>query len=233
MGHKQRNRRTAQSRPTRITTQTKRDGQLAKPFGSFPSDVAVPPHRGANVRSISFPLPAAPSTFARSTAIVRVAAQPLIAPTIALASPTPARCVEPRLKANKIRKRKSSKGKAKPGTTKPVTVKPAIVVPVVAEQSAIRLPPQSEPLVRHNTALAVYREPGLLGQLSDWLGRRALTMWRRIGGIAPVRPEHKMRRLQAENAKLKAQLQAMLAQQQARPQPVSPGAREIAELHSP
>lgn len=229
MAHKQRNRRAAQPRPPRIKTKNKRDGQPVKSFGIFPSDIAVPPHRGVNVRSISYPLPTAPATFGRSTAIVRVAAQPLIA----LATTAPARCAEPRPKVLKVRKRKSSRSKTKPGAIKPVTAKRAKLAPIVAEPSAIRLPQTTEPLVRHSQALAVYREPGLLAQLSDWLGRRALTMWRQIGGIAPVRPEHKMRRLQAENARLKAQLQAMLAQQSARPQPISPGAREIAELHSP
>ena len=227
MGHKQRNRRAPQPRPPRIKTKNKRDDQSVKLLGIFPNDVAVPPHRGANVHSITYPLPTAPSTFGLSSAVVRVVAPSLSASLNALASPVPAQCADPRTKALKVRKRKSAKSKArpravKPVPAKPVTPRPAELAPVAAESSAIRLPPQPEPLVRHNHALAIYREPGLLGQLGDWLGRRAVIMWRQIGGIAPMRPEHKMRRLQAENAKLKAQLQAMLAQQQAHPQPVSP-----------
>ena len=95
--------------------------------------------------------------------------------------------------------------------------------------AAIALPQMAEPLVTTGQALVPYRPGGLIGQLNHWLGGRVTQVWRRLSGLgqgAP-KPRHssaQIRQLRAENARLKAQLEALLALQPALP----PGARDRA-----
>ena len=96
---------------------------------------------------------------------------------------------------------------------------------------AIALPQMVEPLVTTGQALVPYRADGLIGQLNHWLSGQVSQMWRRLGGLrqSAPKPRHssaQVRQLRAENAKLKAQLEALLALQQSLPS----GAREAALL---
>ena len=232
--HNQRNRRAAQARSPRSKHKVKRKLRPAKVFGSFPSDVTVPPHCGSSPRAIDFsPLVASPFSIL-STGFVA----PVTEPQIALAAAT-----SPKVKA------------------KPVKAKLAKSAKAAKPRSAIPLPTRAEPLVECSQAVVVYREGGLLGPLGQWLGAQAEALWRRLGGVASPRPSHSRRaklrkaglhkvgsrqarprkpepadqiqRLVAENDRLKVQLEALLAQHQAHPQPVSLGARESVKQHSP
>ena len=96
-----------------------------------------------------------------------------------------------------------------------------------ANKAAITLPQIAEPLVSTGQALAPYRPGGLIGQLNRWLSGRVTQVWQQLGKLGqnapkPRRPAAQLRQLRAENAKLKAQLEAVLALQQSNPT----GARE-------
>jgi len=88
---------------------------------------------------------------------------------------------------------------------------------------AIALPAMPEPLVAvaplpKDRALALHRPPGLIDQLARWLGRRLELTWRRLGGIKPDAGSE-LKRLRQENARLQAQLEALLALRDTRPEP--------------
>ncbi len=189
--HNQRNRRAARAKAPRGTAPLPR-------IAAFPSDVALPPHRGAIARMIDQPLP---------PAALASAAAPLFA--------MPARPAAAKSARRKTPKRKAAKRK---------TAKPKLI-----RAAAITLPDQPEPLVTSGHALVPYRADGLMGQLSHWLTGRIAQAWNRLGGQRQSRPGStqsalKMRQLRAENAHLKAQLEALLALQHALP----PGAHERA-----
>lgn len=227
--HNQRNRRAAQARSPRSKHKVKRKQRPAKVFGTFPSDVTVPPHCGASPRAIEFsPLVASPFAMLSAGFVA-----PIAEPQIALAA-----AASPKLKA------------------KPVKAKVVKSAKAAKPRSAIALPVRAEPLVERSRAVVVYREGGLLGPLGHWLGARAEALWRRLGGVASPRPPQsrkaqlrkaqsrkaqprksepadQIQRLVAENDRLKAQLEALLGQHQAHPRPVSLGARESVKQHSP
>ena len=194
-----RNRRAAKAKARRSTVAVPR-------IASFPIEVALPPQRGALVRTIDLPLPPA----ALNPAALASAATPLFA--------VPARPPAAKPSRRKAPKRKTAKRKsAKPKLT------------ATAATAAIALPSQPEPLVTSGRALVPYRADGLMDQLSHWLTGRASQLWQRLSGPRQTRPglaqsATKIRQLRAENARLKAQLEALLALQPALP----PGARDRA-----
>lgn len=191
-----RNRRAAKAKAPRSSVSVPR-------IAMFPVAVALPPQRGALVRAIDLPLPPA----ALAPMALASAAAPLVAMPARPAAAKPSRRQAPKRKAAK---RKSVK-------------------PKLTAIAAITLPSQPEPLVTSGRALVPYRADGLMGQLSHWLTGRASQLWQRLGGPRQTRPglaqsAAKIRQLRAENARLKAQLEALLALQPALP----PGARDRA-----
>ena len=226
--HNQRNRRAAQARSPRSNHKVKRKQRPAKVFGTFPSDVTVPPHCGTRPRAIDFsPLVASPFAMLSAGFVALLPSCRLHSP------PAPVRRSKP------SRSRLSSSGRPKR--------------PSRGRQSRCL---RAEPLVERSQAVVVYREGGLLGPLGHWLGARAEALLRWLGGVASPRPPQsrkaqlrkaqsrtpqprksepadQIQRLVAENDRLKAQLEALLAQHQAHPRPVSLGARESVKQHSP
>ena len=194
-----RNRRAAKAKAPRSSVAVPR-------IAMFPIAVALPPQRGALVRAIDLPLP----QVALNPAALASTAEPHFA--------GPARPPAAKPSRRKAPKRKTAKRKpAKPKLT------------ATAAIAAIALPSQPEPLVTSGRALVPYRADGLIGQLSHWLTGRASQLWQRLGGPRQTRPglaqsAAKIRQLRAENARLKAQLEALLALQPALP----PGARDRA-----
>ena len=256
--HNQRNRRAAQARSPRSKHKAKRKQRPAKVFGAFPSDVAVPPHRGSSPRAIDFsPLVASPFALL-STGFVAPVAEPLMTLDAKADLSTADKRSAPSPNSQIARTAAPSVARNKPVKAK--LVKAKLVRPKLAKaakpRSALPLPERAEPLVVRGQAVVVYREGGLLWPLGQWLGARAEALWRRLGGVATPRLSHsrkaqsrkvqsrkarprksepadQIQRLVAENDRLKAQLEALLAQQQARPQPVSLGAQESVKQHSP
>ena len=118
---------------------------------------------------------------------------------------------------------------AKPARRKAAKRKAAKRKVAKTKAPAIALPQMAEPLVVSGQALVPYRADGLIGQLNHWLTGQVSQMWRRLGGLgqSPPKTNHstaQVRQLRAENARLKAQLEALLALQHALP----PGARDRA-----
>ncbi|MEQ1499698.1 MAG: hypothetical protein ABL914_13660, partial [Novosphingobium sp.] len=65
---------------------------------------------------------------------------------------------------------------------------------------------------------APHRPAGFVGQIGHWLNARAEALWQRLGGVSADQKSanaKELRRLRAENAKLRDQLEAFLALQQA------------------
>lgn len=183
--HNQPNRRAAKAKGPRSTVPVPR-------ITAFPSDVVLPPQRGATVRMIDQPL--APA------ALVSAAARLLAVP----ARPQSAKPASRKAAKRKMPKRKVTKTKV----------------------AVIALPHLAEPLVTSGWALVPYRPGGLIGQLNHWLSGRVVEVWKLLGGLRKPGPATQMRQLRAENAKLKAQLKALLALQN----PPSSGARKGALL---
>ena len=197
-----RNRRAAKAKAPRSTVAVPR-------IAAGPDAVLQQPQRGPVGRTIDLPLPPA--------ALAPMALASAVAPLVAMPA-LPAAAKPSRRKAPK---RKTAKRKpAKPKLT---------ATAAIAAIAAIALPSQPEPLVTSGRALVPYRADGLMGQLSHWLTGRASQLWQRLGGPRQTRPglaqsAAKIRQLRAENARLKAQLEALLALQPALP----PGARDRA-----
>ncbi len=180
---------------------------------AFPTDVAVPPHRGASIRPAT-PAPAKP------------AAQPSIAVLFAV-PPRPKPAAKKRKPAavrRKAQRTAKARGKLPPRGPK--------LIPALA------LPGQAEPLVQGapivtGRALALHRSGGLQARLADWISARLQAVWDRLGGVPTARPAprrarldpqaEELRRLRAENARLKRQMDALLAQRPPAtvPRPVS------------
>lgn len=208
--HNRRNQVATKPKPPRAKASPR------KQVAAFPAEVAIPPRRGASLKVIDLPLPipAAP---------VRVAAQPLFA------MPTP-RADERLRTPAKPRKRKAPTKRRKTAgkVRKAKTPDPAVGL------AAFALPRQEEPLVSaapaQSRALAVIRPAGLLGQIGQWLSERSEAVWDRLGGLrtAPA-SSAELQRLRAENAKLRAQLEAFIALRQN----IAPSAQDRAPLPVP
>lgn len=200
--HNRRNQQAATRRAPAARAKTK-----ARPAPKFPTEIEIPPHRGASARVAAIPL-AIPLAAASPPAPVKVKARPLFAmpsPEVAIKRP------------RKPPKRKAkTKARAKPRSA-------ARKVPPV-----IALPTMPEPLVAaaplpKSRALTPHRPPGLIDQLTRWLSGRLDLTWQRLGGTNPdTRAE--LKRLRQENARLQAQLEALLALQDTRPGPARTGA---------
>lgn len=200
--HNRRNQVAAKPRPPRART------SLAP---AFPADVAIPPPLGASSKTITLP--------------ARVAAQPLFAmperePQERLRTP-----IKPKRRKAPARRRKAAGKARKARAPRP---DPATAL------AAFALPRQDEPLVEAtpspppSRALAPARSSGMLAQIGQWLGQRAEAIWARLG--SPTQGSSaELRQLRAENARLRSQLDALLALQQSK----SPRARERAPLPFP
>ena len=255
--HNQRNRRAAQARTPRSKHKTKRKQRPAKVFGAFPNDVTVPPHCGASPRAIDFsPLVASPLAMLTSGFVPSVAQPPVALPTLVATTGSTAigERAETRLTPRSVSKVEPTTARRKPVKTKSEKLKPTKAAKI---RPAIALPVQAEPLVARGQALVVYREGGMLGPLGQWLSAGAAALWRRLGGVASPRKAQSRRaqlhkslprkskvrkserpaadhiqRLVAENARLKAQLDALQTQQLPPSQSVALGAQENALLRS-
>ena len=187
--HNQRNRHAATVRPPSAKAPT------------YPADVAVPPHRGALIRGVE---PAAPP--------------PAVEPSLAVLFAVPPR-PKPLVKKRKpaaVRRKAQRKAKAR---GKPPPRGPKLI-------SALTLPNQAEPLAlaapaAKGRALVKHRSGGLPALLTDWLSARMQALWDGLGGVPTARPAPRRRkasaqelelvRLRAENARLKRQMDALLA----------------------
>ncbi|MBS3931488.1 MAG: hypothetical protein KGZ65_09650 [Sphingomonadales bacterium] len=188
--HNRRNQKAAKRRAPAAKAKAK-----PKSAPAFPAEIQIPPQRGATARlsaiPVSVPL-AIPLAAAPPPAPARVAARPLFA------------MPSPEVAAERPRTRRKVKAKTK---TKPRAAKKA--KPVIA------LPAMPEPLVAtaplpKARAMTLHRPPGLLDQLTRWLGSRLAQTWQRLGGIRPDAGAE-IKRLQQENARLQVQLEALLA----------------------
>ena len=199
--HKRRNQVAAKSRPPR--------GRSAKSAAppQFPGDVAIPPHRGAILKTVELPVP-------KSAVPARVAAQPLFA--------LPGREPPERLRTPAKAKRRKAPAKRRKASGKVRSAKATKPRPSPAEALAIfALPQRAEPLViappapraEQSRALAVVRPAGLLGAIGSWLTSRTQGLWRQLGTGPDPRDRAEIRRLRAENARLKAQLEVFAALQ--------------------
>ena len=199
--HNRRNQVAAKSRPPR--------GRSAKSAAppQFPGDVAIPPHRGASLKTVELPV-------FKSAVPARVAAKPLFA--------LPGREPPERLRTPAKAKRRKAPAKRRKASGKVRAAKPDKPRPSPAEALAIfALPQRAEPLViappasraEQSRALAVVRPAGLLGAIGSWLTSRTQGLWRQLGTGPDPRGRTEIRRLRAENARLKAQLEAFAALQ--------------------
>jgi hypothetical protein len=170
---------------------------------AFPNEVAVPPRRGAAIR-LAEPVPPEPTI----AALFTVPPRPKAAP-------------KKRKPAGVRRKaQKKAKARGKPPPRGPKLV-PALALPVQAEPLVLAATPKGTALVKH-------RPGGLTTMLAGWIGTRLQAVWDRLGGVPTVRPaprrkkasaqELELIRLRAENARLKRQMDALLAHP---PRPVS------------
>lgn len=182
--YSQRNRRTAAPKPIR-------PGKAP----AFPPEVAIPPHRGPVSTAIELPRPE---------------------PALEQLFTVPAKPKPP------VKRRKPAAQRRKAQRTAKATGKPARRGPKIAPP-AIPLGQAVEPLVAplpKSRAPALYRQGTVLDQVAGWLKGRARTLWDRLGGIPTARPAprrarlskeaEELRRLRAENTRLKRQL-AMLS----------------------
>lgn len=171
--------------------------KTARTTPAFPAEVKIPPHRGAVAVGISAPLVSGIALFA-------LPVQPKI---------------KPAAKRRKPRRKARALGKAPQRRPKLV--------------AALPLPQSAEPLVEplpRNRSLAPLRASGLLARINDWLGQSARGLWDRLGGVPTARPaprrkkasaqELELIRLRAENARLKRQLDALLARDSASLSPI-------------
>ena len=167
----------------------------------FPGDVAIPLHRGASLKTVELPV-------FKSAVPARVAAQPLFA--------LPERESSERLRTPAKAKRRKAPAKRRKASGKMRSVKAPKPRPSPAEALAIfALPQRAEPLVipppapqvKQSRALAVVRPAGLLGAIGSWLTSRTQGLWRQLGTGPDPRDRTEIRRLRAENAHLRAQLE--------------------------
>jgi hypothetical protein len=179
---------------------TQRPSVPGKP-PAFPAEVTVPPHRGAVSTAIDLPAPA-----------------PELERLFALTKAKPA---SKKRKPAALRRKAQRKAKA---TGKPPRRGPRITTP------ALPLNQVPEPLVTplpRNRAPALVRRGAVLDQIADWLKGRARLLWDRLGGVPSVRPAprrtrpgkeaEELRRLRAENQRLKRQLAALVPKSSPRP----------------
>lgn len=191
--HTSRNRRAAAPRPVKAKAP------------AFPAEVAIPPHRGAAIRAVTAPPPAPEPSIA-----VLFAVPPKPKPAIKKRKPAAVR--------RKAQKKAKARGKAPPRGPKLV---PALTLPDQAEPLVLAALPKGKALVQH-------RPGGLTALLAGWISTRLQAVWDRMGGLPTARPaprrkkasaaELELIRLRAENARLKRQMDALLAQS---PRPVS------------
>lgn len=183
--HNKRNRRAARPNAPKIKP------ACAAP--AFPTEVKIPPHRGAVSVAIEPPTVTGVALFAM--------------PAAAKPSPTPKR------RKPAAQRRKAPRTAKVPGKSPPRGPKLT---------SALPLPQSTEPLVEplpRNRAPVLTRPGGLLARINDWLSQSAKGLWDRLGGMPSDRPaprrkkasaaEHELIRLRAENARLKRQLEAI------------------------
>lgn len=199
--HNRRNQQAATRRApvARIKAKPKAKTKAA---AAFPADVAIPPHRGASARIAAIPLPI-PLAAATPPAAARVAARPLFA------MPPPAATERPRTRPKRKAKAKS---KTKPRTA----TRPALALPAMPEPLIVAAP------LLTTRALAPYRPAGLIDQVTHWLVRQLELTWQRLGGVKPD-SALELKHLRQENARLQAQLEALLALQDSPSRPASAG----------
>jgi len=190
--HNRRNQKAAKRRAPAAKAKAK-----PKSAPAFPAEIQIPPQRGATARlsaiPVSVPL-AIPLAAAPPPAPARVAARPLFA------MPSPEVAAERPRTRRKVKAK--TKTKTKPRAAK--KAKPVIALPAMPEPLVATAPlPKARALVPH-------RPPGLLDQLTRWLGSRLAQTWQRLGGIRPDAGAE-IKRLQQENARLQVQLEALLA----------------------
>lgn len=194
--HNRRNQVAAKSRPPRE--------RLVKsaPPPQFPGDVAIPPHRGASLKPVNLPI-------LKSAVPARVAAQPLFA--------LPEREPPERLRTPATAKRRKAPAKRRKASSKAAQPRPS----PAGALAAFALPQHAKPLViappgpraEQSRALALVRPAGLLGAIGSWLNLRAQGLWQQLGTGPDRRDRAEIRRLRAENSRLKAQLEAFAALQ--------------------
>lgn len=187
--HNHRNRRAAAPRLVRAKAP------------AFPADIAVPPHRGAAIRAAE-PVPPAPVGEPALAALFAVPPRPKAAP----------KKRKPAAIRRKAQRQAKSRGKPPPRGPKLI---PAVALPNQAEPLVLAAAPRGQALVRH-------RPGGLSALLADWISMRLQSVWDRLGGVPTARPaprrkkaspqELELQRLRAENARLKRQMEALLAQ---------------------
>lgn len=184
--HNRRNQKAAERRAPAAKTKAK-----AKPAPKFPAEIQIPPRLGVSARLSAIPLPI-PLAAATPPAPARVAARPLFA------MPSPDMEERPRKRPKRKAKAKT-KPRAAAKKAKPVIALPAMPEPLVA----------MAPLPK-GRAPVPHRPPGLLDQLTRWLGGRLQQTWQRLGGIRPDAAAE-LKQLRQENARLQVQLEALLA----------------------
>jgi hypothetical protein len=187
--HNPRHRRAAALRPSR-----------AKP-PTFLAEVSVPPHRGAAIRA------AAPEPPEQAVAVLFAVPD---------RTKAPAKKRNPAAVRRKAQKKAKARGKAPPRGPK---LTPALTLPDHAEPLVLAVP-KSRSVVKH-------RPGGFPALLGDWIAGRMQALWDRIGGVPTARPaprrkkasaqDLELNRLRGENARLKRQMEALLA---APPRPV-------------
>ncbi len=179
---------------------------------AFPAEVTLPPHRGAAIRCAA-PDPPEP------TLAVLFAVPPRPKPSSKKRKPAAVR--------RKAQRQARARGKPPPRGPK--------LTPALA------LPDQSEPMVLAvptNRSLVQHRTGGLTAMLGDWLNARMQALWDRMGGVPTTRPaprrkkisaqELELIRLRAENARLKRQMETLLATNKSPPPP-----RQVSKAPSP
>lgn len=188
--HNQRNRRAAAPKPARA----KAKALAIAP--AFPAEITIPPHRGAIGKAVELPRP-----------------EPSVAALFAVPQPAKSKAPAKKRKPAALRRKAQRKAKAtgKPPRRGPKLEAPAIPLTAAAE-------PLVTPLPRHK-APAPYRPGGVLSAVADWLRHKGLGLWDRLGGVPTARPAprrarlspeaEELRRLRAENVRLKRQLQAL------------------------
>lgn len=196
--HNRRNQRAAAPKPVKAP--------------AFPAEIAVPPHRGAAIRTVAA-APAAPSAEPSIAVLFAVPAKPHPAP----------KKRKPAAVRRKAQKKAKARGKAPPRGPR---LAPALTLPDQAEPLVLSAQPKG-------TALVPHRPGGLTTLLAGWISTRLQAVWDRMGGVPTARPaprrkkasaqELELIRLRAENARLKRQMDALLALRpsEAPPRPVS------------
>lgn len=197
--HNRRNQVAVKPRPP------SRKAAKPKPAPAFPSTIAIPPHRGSSPVAMALP-----------QALLTTPQALFAMPQRESAAPKP----PPK------RRKSAAKRRKPPGKTRRAKAAAARPDPAAA-LAAFALPRREEPLVHSDSppapaaptpgrALAKAQPEGLSAQIGQWLRLRLTRIWDRLGGVphgSVPADQAELRRLRAENARLRDQLDALLTLQ--------------------